>query len=256
MKNNIIILIFLSFSTTVCSEQQNGKVTVSTGSTFTSGDYGTSDTTEVLYIPVSFKYKQEKWSVKLTVPYLNVKGPQNVIRDIGQVSQTVAVEQGTNEGLGDIVLSAGYQLFYLPKPKTLLNLDGKIKFGTADEDKSLGTGETDYSLSLALYKLMGNFTPYATFGRRFYGESSDIELDDVFFGSAGLSYKSSQKISMGLNLYLKEKTANTRPFTRQLSGYLSYKLDNHWKLQGYVIKGLSDNAPDLGGGFSLGYQFD
>lgn len=251
----LILLVFLSFSSTAYSETRNGKVTLSSGATFTSGDYGSSDTTEVLYIPVSLKYKQEKWNVKLTVPYLKVKGPQNIIRDIGQINQSVSVKTDTNEGLGDITLSAGYRLFYAPKAKTLLNVNGKIKFGTADENKSLGTGKNDYSLSLGLYKLMGDFTPYATFGRKFYGESDRFQLDDVFFGSAGLSYKISQKTSVGINLYLKDKTADSRSITKQLSGYLSYKLDKSWKLQGYFIQGLSDNTPDAGGGFSLGYQF-
>jgi hypothetical protein len=235
---------------------QQGTYTLSTGTTFTSGDYGSPDTTEIFYVPVSIKYKTEKAYIKLTVPYLSVKGPQNVIRDIGQVSSPNATKIDTNSGLGDIVFSTGYRLLYLPKSKTLLNIDGKIKFGTANENKRLGTGKNDYSLSLGLYKLMGNFTPYATFGRKFYGETATSKLDDVFFGSFGLGYKISQQMSTGVNLYLKEATANNRPVTRQLSAYLSYKVDQNWKVQSYLIDGLSDNTPDLGGGFSLSYQFN
>ncbi|MBL1320795.1 MAG: transporter [Methylophaga sp.] len=255
-KLSLSILMMLLFSQASYADSSKGKYTLSTGTTFTSGDYGSSDTTEVYYTPLSLKYKTDKWSLKLTVPYLRIKGPQNVIRDIGQVTQSTTTGTATNDGLGDIVFSSSYRLFYLPKSKTLLNIDGKIKFGTADEDKSLGTGKNDYSLSLGLYKLMGNFTPYATLGRRFYGQPSTTKLDDVFFGSVGLGYKFSSKISTGINLYLKEPTASTRPSTRQLSAYLSYKLDQNWKIQGYLIRGLSDNAPDLGSGFSLAYQFN
>jgi len=238
------------------AESLKGKFSVSSGATFTSGDYDSANTTEMLYIPVTLKYKQDKWKVKLTVPYIKIKGPQNVVREIGQVSQNVVVNDVTSEGLGDINLSVGYQVFYSPKAKTLLDLTGKVKFGTADENRNLGTGENDFSLALGAYKLLGDFTPYATFGRKFYGDSNRFELDDVFFGSLGLSYKLSQSTSAGINIYLKERTANTRSSTRQLSSYVSYKLDTHWKLQAYVIGGLSDNTPDLGGGFSLAYQFD
>lgn len=233
-----------------------GDFSLSSGATFTSGEYGSDNTTEMLYIPVTLKYKQDKWKVKLTIPYIKIKGPQNVVREIGQVSQNVLVNNATNEGLGDINLSVGYQVFYSPKTKTLLDLTGKVKFGTADENRNLGTGENDFSLALGVYKLLGDFTPYATIGRKLYGDSDRIELDDVFFGSLGLSYKLSQTSSAGVNLYLKEKTASTRSSTRQASAYVSYKLDSDWKLQAYVIGGLSDNTPDLGGGFSLGYQFN
>jgi outer membrane putative beta-barrel porin/alpha-amylase len=255
VKKVLILIALLSLSPRAYSEAQDGKWTLSTGATVTSGDYGSSDTTEMYYLPVTLKYKTKKWKMKLTVPYLKIKGPQNVVRGIGEVGPPTT-QQSTNEGLGDIIFSAGYQLFYLPESKTLLELTGKVKFGTADENKNLGTGKNDYSISLGFYKLMGDFTPYATIGRRFYNEPSDYVLDDVFFGSVGLGYKVSKKTSVGINLYMKEKTASTRTSIRQLSSYLSYKVDKSWKLQGYLINGLSENTPDLGGGFSLGYQFN
>jgi len=249
-----IFLAIMPFSPVIFADTSEGKYSLSTGATYTSGDYGSQDTTELFYVPVSLKYKQDKWSLKLTVPYIRIKGPQNVIQDIGQVSQSVATQSVVNEGLGDISVSANYQLFYLPKAKTVIDVTGKIKFGTADETKFLGTGKTDYSLSTGLYKLMGDFTPYATLGRKFYGESAQFRLDDVYFSSLGLGYKVSSKTSLGANFYWKDKTASTRSATRELSSYLSYKLDTSWKLQAYLIRGLSDNTPDFGGGFSLAYE--
>jgi len=234
----------------------DGKFTLSSGSTYTSGDYNSSNTTEILYIPVSLKYTQDKWNIKLTVPYLKIKGPQNVLPNIGRVNQNTTVKNVVNDGLGDITLSTGYRLVYLPKAKTIIDLTGKIKFGTADQDKFLGTGQTDYSLNFGLYKLIGKFTPYATIGRKFYGESATVKLNDVFFASAGLGYKISNKTSTGANFYWKNKTASTRSNTRELSAYMSYKIDTSWKLQGYIIKGLSDNTADIGGGFSLAYKFN
>lgn len=258
MQTYILFLLFtaLSFSSLAYSASQNGKVSLSAGATYTSGDYGSHKTTEILYMPVSLKYRQKRWTFKLTIPYLKKTGPENIIRDIGQVSQSVVSRQGTHDGLGDIIFSAGYRLFYFPKSKILLDLKGKIKFGTADESKGLGTGENDFSAATGLYKLLGAFTPYATVGRKFYGESSTIKLDDVFYGSTGVAYKVSKVMSFGVDLYLKQKTESSRTSTQQLTAFLNYKLDKNFKLQGYLIRGLSENTPDLGAGFSLGYQFD
>ena len=245
----------LSFSSTVYSDGKKGKFSLVSGATYTSGDYGSSETTDMYYLPVILKYKDDKWTVRFTVPYLKVTGPQNVVRNIGQVDQSVTTEQTTNEGLGDIMLSASYQLYYSPKTKTVVKLRGKVKFGTADENKNLGTGKNDYTLALGLYKLMGDFTPYAVIGRRAYNEPSDYELNDVFFGSGGLAYKVSNKASVGLDMYMKQKTASTRTSIRQLSGFFSYKLDKEWKLHGYLIIGQSEYTPDYGGGLTLVYEF-
>lgn len=235
---------------------QNTQWTLSSGATYTTGDYSSDEKTDINYIPVSLKYKKDKWKLKLTVPYLRMKGPQSILIDIGEVGLTNTVENKTSEGLGDVIFSANYQFLYLPKIKTVFDATGKIKFGTADEDENLGTGENDYTFKLGAYKLMGNLTPYITFGRRFYGENSEIELDDVFLGTLGLMYKVSNDINLGVDYYAKEKTASHRTSTQQLTVYSSLKIDKNWKVQGHLIRGLSDNTPDYGAGFSFSYQFD
>ena len=252
-----ITSLFLLFTSSACySAPKEGEWTLGTGTSYSSGDYGNPEPTNMLYIPVSLQYKQEKWRVRLTVPYIKMRGPQNVIRNIGQIDQEMTVETDNRDGLGDVLLSGRYQLFYLPKSKLLIDVAGKIKFGTANSDTNLGTGENDYSLIVGLYKKIGGYTPYVTFGRRFYGQSPDFTLDDVFYGSAGLDYKMSAKTNLGANFYLKDRTADTRPTTQQLVGYLGYKLDTNWKIQGYLSKGFTENTADYGGGFSLRYTFD
>jgi len=39
-----------------------------------------------------------------------------------------------------------------------MDLTGKIKFGTADEDKGLGTGEQDYSLQADVFRFFDGAT--------------------------------------------------------------------------------------------------
>lgn len=155
----IVSTILFSVPLTTFAESNKGKFTVSTGATYTSGDYGSTEKTKMVYSPISLKYNRDRWNIKLTVPYIKITGPQNVIRNIGQINQTVNLQRDTSEGLGDITLASNYQLFYSPKLKTLIDVTGKVKFGTADENKNLGTGKTDYSLSFGVYKLMGDFTP-------------------------------------------------------------------------------------------------
>src|SRR5215471_16743727 len=121
------------------------------GFDYSSGTYGESQSTDILYIPVIGKYEIEDWSFKLTVPYISVRGPGNVIPGLGEVNRTPATVT-TQSGLGDIVAAATYILYAGDASAPGWDLTGKIKFGTADANKGLGTGENDYSVQVDVYK--------------------------------------------------------------------------------------------------------
>ena len=67
--------LFLSLGTSgACAQLSAGA-----GAEFTTGKYGGTESTEQLYIPFAAKLQAGAWTLKLTVPYLLVSGPANVI---------------------------------------------------------------------------------------------------------------------------------------------------------------------------------
>src|SRR5688572_5284211 len=131
----------------------DGELSLGVGFNYSEGDYGTSQTTTIMSIPVTARYELDRWSLKLTVPWIRVSGPAAVIPGVGQVSNTnpqgrgrgqggggaaAATTTGTESGLGDIVASATYTAYYDKAAKLGVDVTGKIKFGTADSDKGLG----------------------------------------------------------------------------------------------------------------------
>lgn len=50
-----------------------------TGADYASGKYGGTTRTEVLVVPISARLRWQDWSVRLTVPYITVRGPADVI---------------------------------------------------------------------------------------------------------------------------------------------------------------------------------
>lgn len=50
----------------------------STGADYASGDYGGTTRTEVLVVPISARLRWNAWSVRVTVPYVTVRGPADV----------------------------------------------------------------------------------------------------------------------------------------------------------------------------------
>ncbi|MEJ2381511.1 MAG: hypothetical protein P8076_10080 [Gammaproteobacteria bacterium] len=224
-----------------------GRLMLTTGIDYSTGKYGGSQSTDITFIPVVAKYESRRWVYKLTVPYIRITGPGNVIPDVGQVTGGTAPRR-TDSGLGDIVASATYSVYSSRETQTLVDLTGKVKFATADEKKGLGTGKNDYAFQADVYKLMGELTPFATLGYKVLGNPSGYRLNNVWYGSLGAAYRFSRVTSGGLILDLRERSSAAGSPHRELTAFVSRKLTPDWKLQGYVVKGFADGSPDWGVG--------
>jgi hypothetical protein len=224
------------------------------GFDYSSGTYGESQSTDILYIPVIGKYELESWVFKVTVPYISVRGPGNVIPGVGEVNRTAGVIT-TQSGLGDIVAAATYTLYAGDASAPGWDLTGKVKLGTADPNKGLGTGENDYSAQVDVYKVFGSTTAFGTLGYSILGSSATLQLNNVFYAAVGASYKFSDQLSSGLSLYVRQAASSTSGQQSDLTAFATYKLDPLWKLQGYVLLGLATGSPDWAIGAVVGRSF-
>ncbi|MFO1435526.1 MAG: hypothetical protein U1F34_03880 [Gammaproteobacteria bacterium] len=131
------------------------RFSVGTGVDYSSGRYTDLVDTEILYVPFRFRYDYLNWTARLTVPWLQITGPNSVAG--GGDSITVvnpgsrSTTRTTESGLGDVVGSLSY-LFTLGGQLPDLQVTGKIKFPTADENKGLGTGSYDYTILGELFQ--------------------------------------------------------------------------------------------------------
>lgn len=240
-----LVIVFASAGTWAA----DGQFSLSTGFDYSSGDYGQSTSTDILSIPVIGKYETGPWTYKLTVPYIEVTGPGNVVPGIGRGNGRGTSATGgtsTQSGLGDIVGAATYNLYAGGASEPIIDLTGKIKLGTADRNKGLGTGENDYSAQVDVYQAFGRVTGFATLGYSILGSSSAIPLDNVFYAALGAGYKFDDRLSGGLILDLRQGASAFSGERRELTGYVNYKLDRDWKVQGYLLRGFADGSPDFG----------
>jgi hypothetical protein len=220
---------------------------LTTGLDYSTGKYGGTESTDMLYIPVTGKYEVDKYTLKLTVPYLQVTGPGNVVRDVGQIGPA-STTRTKQSGLGDIVVAGTYDMYGGHANGTFVDVTAKIKFGTADEAKGLGTGKNDYALQADLYKTFGKNTVFGTLGYKVMGSPPGVTLNNVFYASLGAGHQYSQETSAGLILNLQEKAFPTGFPQQELTAYVSHKLGKTWKAQAYAVKGFSDGSPEWGAG--------
>jgi len=227
----------------------DGQFSLSSGFDYSSGNYGQSASTDILSIPVIGKYETGPWTYRLTVSHIEVTGPGNVVPGIGRGNGQGTSASGvtsTQSGFGDIIGAATYNLFPGSASEPIIDLTGEIKLGTADRNKGLGTGENDYSAQIDAYQAFGRVTGFATLGYSILGSSSAIPLDNVFYIAIGAAYKFDDKLSGGAILDLRQAPSSTSGERRELTGYLNYKLDRDWKVQGYLLQGFADGSPDFG----------
>lgn len=232
----------------------DGDFSVKTGYDYTTGKYGTNTRTEISSIPFIASYETGNWTFKATVPYVRISGADNVIAGIGAVRQTTTTVR-TESGLGDITTAAIYSFLLDPKTQFGVDVTGKIKWGTADSDRGLGTGKNDFWALVDAYRKFGSITWFGGLGYGFLGSSDTLPLKNVVSANAGLSYKLDAQSSMGTVFDYRTKSTNTGFVQSELTAFYSRKLGDGYKMQAYATKGFSDGSPDWGAGLNVGYNF-
>lgn len=226
------------------------RLKVSLGYHFSSGKYGTADTTEIGYVPLVTKAEWGHWSFEVAVPYIRVSGsPTFVNGPVGPV-QTVG---GEEDGLGDVTSRGSYTFFSRADWMPFIELIGRVKYPTASRAKGLGTGEFDYGFETELVWVIDRFVPFVSGGYRFLGSSADFQLDDVWLGSVGAMYRVLDPLWGGLSLDYREAATSTSSQRLELIPFVSWKVDQHWSVDPYASVGLSDGSPAYGVGLQIGY---
>jgi len=220
---------------------------ISTGFDYSSGKYGGTTATNIIYIPVIGKVQFDDFFLKLTVPYIRVSSAGGVVaRGIGSFRTTARATTTTQSGLGDVIASAGYTVY--DNDKLALDLVGNIKFGTADPDKDLGTGKNDYSVQIDGSYEMSSTSLFATAGYKVIGAPEGVSVNNIAYGTLGISKKIGEKSSVGLALDAAQRSSELSPATRELSVFYANKISKNEKIQVNLMKGFSDGSPDFGCG--------
>ena len=227
----------------------------SLGADYSTGDYGDEVDTEMLAVPVGAKYQNDNFSVKASVPWVRVTGPEGIVPGDGGVTPgdpnggSDTVRTDTRSGIGDVNLTAGYSLPV--GSATWFDIVGKAKLPTASKAKFLGTGTTDFTLAGELLHSFGQVSVGLTGGRRFNGSNDLFPLNDVWQAGGGVYGRASERLSLGLGYEWREGALDQSPDRSELTGSATYSINRSMLLQGYGYTGFSDGSPDAGAGLQL-----
>ncbi|MHB1992920.1 transporter [Metallibacterium scheffleri] len=248
------------------------------GADYSSGTYGQSSSTTIWDVPLSAGYDSRLWSFRVTLPYLHVSGPPNVIPGIGAIrnnnpigrglgrllhgtgvtppAQTVTSTSGTASGIGDVVAQATFHAIRDNASQFELDVTGRIEFGTASANKGLGTGQNNYGAEVNAYKGFGSvWTLFGGLGYTSLGSSTYIQLRNVWSANAGVNYAMDASDSAGFFLFFQQRPSIYGYSRQEATFYYNHKINRTWALQGYFLGGFANGSPDYGLGASARYTF-
>jgi hypothetical protein len=260
-----LLLLLLGFSQlgSVFAEDESVRnrlsgLAVSVGLEYEQGDYGTPYTTKLWRIPFGLSYSADDYSVGVSVPYLSAKSTGSiVVSSHGGSHMTSSHASSTAQsaaGLGDIT---GYASYYLTNQDSNLEtyVTARIKLGTADEKKGLGTGGNDYSLEFSAEKTRAKQTYFGTVGYQITGDAAGIVYDNVLYGDVGIKTELSNSKGIGAAINYSQAAVAGADDYLDLTGFVTTELDKQRDVYFYVQAGLSNAAPDLGIGVNLRYAY-
>jgi hypothetical protein len=237
----------------VCASAEDFGFRVGVGGEYSSGDYGGQESIDETYLPVNFIYDAPRVTFRVTVPYLSVRAPEGTITE-GPDGETVVGEGPvtTESGLGDVLAALTvYDVLVLGQGDYAMDLNGKVKFGTADEDDGLGTGENDYSIEANLFRFFDQFTLLGVAGYVIRGDPPEVDLQDGFYASLGGTYRVNERARAGLFYDYREASLEGNDALQEVSATLSSRLGTSWWASAYVLAGIGDASPDWGAGLSF-----
>jgi hypothetical protein len=233
----------------------------STGFDYTAGKYGQSEETTISTWHVSGEYTYRTWSTQVYIPYEQITSPLGTIVINGRPrlqNRINAKNQGkteTESGLGDAELSLSYNTSKAFSKNWSVVFTGAVKLPTADEEKGLGTGTTDYGCALDLSRSFDRLSLSTSFCYRIVGKPTGSDLCNYAYGNAGFGYWITDTTNLHLAFECYQRYSTTTNVDNELSFGVNQHLADHWDLEVHALAGLSQSAPDYGAGASLRLSF-
>jgi len=236
------------------------RVSFSSGVDYSSGDYGTGSDTEVISVPLSARVTSGDWSVRVSVPYLQISGNANVV-DVtdGGGAETgggTITRSGTERGFGDTTLSVTRSFTNLGGAHSGMYVDvtGRVRLPTGDDGKGLGVGATDYAIAGELGMSHRNHGGYVNVARRFLGDPSGQDRQDGWQTNLGVWIRTGEHTTLGATYFWREASFRGGAQPSEVGAYIAYRFDDKWRVSLNASAGLSDGSPDESVGLRFTYR--
>jgi hypothetical protein len=246
---------------------------VSLGASYSNGSYDTLDKSYVTAFPLSLRYAQDGVWVRVTVPYVILRGPTNLLDAPqpfgggghfgpggGDLDGAGAIPRAPGQpplthvaGLGDAAVTLGYR-FDLDD-LTHVSVSTRVKLPTARASDGLGTGKTDLIVGGDLARDMGPVTLSVGMQHRFTGQPAFVELRDTWSVNGNLAWHLGAHALVGLDYEWRQSVVPGYPTANDVTAFTSLPLASRTRIDLYAGTGIGRGGAALLGGMAVRYRF-
>jgi hypothetical protein len=231
-------------------------ISLSTGIDYSSGNYGQSQSTDILVGLTSLAATVDSFQLSASLPYLNITSPEYVVIGPGGDPVLVSPKRGASStgrsGWGDLSLSVTYSVPSEILDDWDLTLGVRTKIATADVSKGLSTGSEDYAFSVDVSHQWDIWSPFVTFGYRFPGSAKFYAFNNAPSFSVGTTIELSDSLVAITSYDFDGSISSSLADSQQLFESVSWLLNDRWTITAYAEKGLSSGSPSIGTGLLIG----
>jgi len=161
----------------------------------------------------------------------------------------------SQSGLGDLSLTVNYRLLDESAAAPGISTQFYVKFPSADDDKSLGTGAYDYGVGLWFGKWFDNWQLGTHFLYVMPGSTSSFDPDNYWEWSLTTGHILNDNLMIGFTL-----DGATAPFPEnedllELQLHSDYWISDRTSIGTFVSFGLSDGSSDYSAGIYGAFNF-
>jgi hypothetical protein len=217
---------------------------------YSTGNYGSSIDTEVLYAPLEIRRIFEWGEIGVAIPYLwyRSEGTFSYLDTTGGSRlQTIPIS-GSAEGIYDLLFDATYRVVSQSGNQPEILLHGYWKPPTGNEDAGLGSGSHDWILGAEFWGWIPESQSWFYFGdvyRYFSGGAPGRKVNDSWIYEIGIGGVITPDLVAKVSYREQTALAPGIPSAQSVDLETEFKVNPSLKILSGVSLGMSDAAPDL-----------
>jgi hypothetical protein len=170
------------------------------------------------------------------------------------VTPVATTRRVTNTGIGDLSLSATYAFNDLLGENTYLDVTGRVRLPTGDEDKGLSLGVTDYAAIAEVGLDRDGHGMYLSAGRRFLSDADAFKREDGWQAGIGGWIEAGNSATVGAYADWRESSSGRGDDPAEAGAYVSVRISQTVKIGLNASAGLTDASPDYAVGVTLSWR--
>lgn len=266
------------------------RLQLSTGFDYARGDFGSTENTEIISVPLAARLSFGNFALRASVPILSIDGPADFVAlfDDGAVADDNSGGRGRGRGgdrneddsgdtpddsdgpgdpppvdppaealrsretgFGDLNLSLSYLVPDIASTPAYFEATGRVRLPTGDAERGLGIDTVDYSALGEVGLATRMGGLYAQGGRRFLSSTDTIARQDGWQLNGGGWWNVHERVTLTTFIDWRESTLAGGADPAEVGAGATFRINKQFRVGVNASAGLTNASPDFATGLSL-----